>query len=357
MRIVILHTRLSGYIAAAWRALKRQTGCEFLIYVWPNQQDAPFDVAQFDDLGTIRNRRDYTDSEIEQAVRDFVPEAILTSGWADKGYLRICRRMRGLGVPVVAGCDTQWTGSFRQWVASKASAMHVRRAIDVLWVTGERQATLARALGYTGDAIWEGYYACNWSEFATSEMEPSEEVSTSPYFLFVGRYVDAKGLDTLAQAYRKYCGMVDAPWKLVCAGTGPLGPMLRAAGAEDRGFLQPDKLPALMRAAAAFVLPSRFEPWGVVVQEAAASGLPLVLSDRVGAGVHLLRGHWNGYVFPAGSDEKLAKALVEIHEMPQAKREHMSRNSFRLSQQYTPERWGEVFVSGLENFRVSRSRN
>ncbi|MEE4212657.1 MAG: hypothetical protein V2I43_25715, partial [Parvularcula sp.] len=161
MRIVILQTRLSGYMAASLRALKRQTGCKYLIYAWPNQPDAPFDATQFEDLGAIRNRFEHKDIEIEQAVRDFVPDAILVSGWADRGYVGICRRVRRAGVPVIAGSDTQWTGSLRQRAASFTARLHVRRTIDVLWVSGERQAMLARALGYASDRIWDGYYACD----------------------------------------------------------------------------------------------------------------------------------------------------------------------------------------------------
>lgn len=358
-RLAFLHTRLSGYMAASLRALKSQSGCEFLIYCWPNQPDAPFDMSQFEDLGTVRNRRDYTDAEIERAVMDFAPEAILTSGWADKGYVAICRRMRRAGVPVIAGCDTQWTGSLRQVLAGLTAGLHVQRAIDVLWVSGERQATLARALGYSGDRIWDGYYACDWSKFAKAEGEASVAVanSTDPYFLYVGRYAEVKGLDTLAEAYGKYREIVEAPWKLVCVGAGPLGPKLRAAGAEDRGFIQPDDLPDVMQAAAAFVLPSRFEPWGVVVQEAAASGLPLVLSDQVGAGVHLMRRNWNGYSFPAGSSDHLASALVSMHHLSDDKRADMARNSVMLSRQYTPERWSDVFMSGYKDLRGAGRRS
>lgn len=358
-RLVLLHTRLSGYMAASLRALKRRTGCELLIYCWPNQADAPFDMAQFEDLGTIRNRRDHADAEIESAVKDFAPDAILTSGWADKGYLGICRRMRNAGVPVIAGCDTQWKGSVRQIAAGLTSGLHVQKAIDVLWVSGERQAALARALGYSGASIWDGYYACDWSMFAKTDEAPPNDGAEKPdpYFLYVGRYVEVKGLDTLAEAYAKYRETVETPWKLICAGAGPLGPMLQDAGAEDLGFVQPQDLPEIMRAAGAFVLPSRFEPWGVVVQEAAASGLPLVLSDQVGAGVHLMRSHWNGFGFPAGSADRLADALVSMHNLSEQKRAEMARNSFQLSRQYTPERWAEVFTSGFDALRIARAQS
>jgi glycosyltransferase involved in cell wall biosynthesis len=342
-------------MAASWRALKRRTGAKLLIYAWPNQPDAPFDVSEFSDLGEIYSRNDFGVAEIEASVRKFGPDAILTSGWADRGYMKVCHNLRKIGIPVIAGSDNQWIASPRQIAAIITSRLHVHRWIDVLWVPGERQATFARALGYSGDRLWDGYYACDWSSFAAPDIEQSaQDVSSKePFFLFVGRYVDVKGIDTLAAAYCMYRNAVSEPWPLVCAGAGPIAKVLRDAGAIDRGFVQPQNLPNLMQSASAFVLPSRFEPWGVVVQEAAASGLPLILSDRVGAAPHLLRPGFNGFAFPAGSVEHLAKCLLEFHAQTVEMRSDMARNSYMLSRQYMPERWADTFVSGLNAFRAA----
>jgi glycosyltransferase involved in cell wall biosynthesis len=375
MKVAVLHSRLSGYLAACLREFKARTGAELLIYCWPNQRDAPFEAEMFADLGEVRNRREHADAEIEAAVRDFRPDAILTSGWVDRGYVKICKSMRKQGVPVIAGCDTQWTGGLRQQVAAWTARWHVRKAIDVLWVTGERQAVLGRALGYHGERLWDGYYACDWDRFARGGQRPEVRdqtlevraqgsefrgvdgvlqnpdfrpaISASRSFLYVGRYVAEKGLATLAAAYRSYSERVEHPWRLLCAGSGPLRDLLIAAGAEDLGFSQPTELPALMHSASAFILPSCFEPWGVVVHEAAASGLPLILSDACGAGVHLLRDQFNGFLFPAGDAGRLAAAMVRMTQMDELQREGFSEASFQLSRQYSPERWAATLMAGL----------
>ena len=354
MRIALLHTRLSGYLAACLRAYQRMTGAELLIYAWPHQTDAPFDPTLFADLGEVHSRRDTSDEEIEAAVRRFSPDAILTSGWADKGYVRICRSMRRRGVPVIAGCDTQWTGGLRQRVAGLTAPLHVQKVIDVLWVTGERQAVLARSLGFRGNRLWDGYYACDWKAFASAGRDSARTTVSAAdrAFLFVGRYVPVKGLDTLLAAYRMYRGRVSSPWRLRCAGTGPLQGELTGDGVEDLGFIQPDALPGVMAGANAFVLPSRFEPWGVVAHEAAASGLPLILSDACGAGVHLLRHLYNGYSFPAGSAASLADAMVAMHELSVDRWRAFGQASFELSKQYTPQRWAETLAQGIEKIVV-----
>ena len=112
--------------------------------------------------------------------------------------------------------------------------------------------------------------------------------------------------------------------------------------------MQPRDLPGLMQGASAFVLPSRFEPWGVVVQEAAASGLPLILSDACGAGVHLLRSHYNGFSFPTGSISELTRVLKAMHLLTPQQRSAYGKASYELSKQYTPRRWAETLLQGLQ---------
>ena len=78
------------------------------------------------------------------------------------------------------------------------------------------------------------------------------------------------------------------------------------------GFHQGNDLVELYVCADLFCLPSRHEPWGVVVNEAAACALPLLLSDRVGAGRDLVRAGQNGYVFASNRPEALERASASI---------------------------------------------
>lgn len=346
MKLLVLYTRLSGYTAACLRAFRGKSDAEILIYTWPNQKNAPFDSATFSDIGDIRSRTEFSVTAIEQSIQVFEPDAVLVSGWADKDYIKICRKLKSQGILVISGCDTQWTGSLRQRIARIVAPMHTEKFIDVLWVAGERQRQLATKLGYSGERCWDGYYACNWDAFAQPQAEVNL-VSNIGKFLYVGRYEPEKGLDTLAAAYRIYCHEVQDPWLLICAGSGSLRNLLLEAGAEDRGFVQPADLPTLMCEATAFVLPSRIEPWGVVAQEAAASHLPLILSNACGSSVHLLRPNFNGFRFESGSVSGLVSALKSMHMLRPEQRKEYGKASFDLSKQYTPQRWAEVFMFGL----------
>tara|TARA_B110000879_G_scaffold212471_1_gene308866 strand:+ start:1269 stop:2327 length:1059 start_codon:yes stop_codon:yes gene_type:complete len=352
MKIVILHTRLAPYYVACLRELAAQ-GHALLVFARPQDPNAPFDRSQFEGIGEVRDRNGLSESEIQSAVEAFSPDAVVVAGWSDKGYMRVCRQLKKSAIPVIAGCDTQWKGNLRQYIASWTARWHIHRSIDVLWVAGERQRLFAKELGYTGKRCWDGVYACDWQRFADAEGDNRR--SEDPAFLFVGRYVDVKGIDTLAQAYQQYCGLVEQPWRLICAGAGPLRDTLLEVGADDRGFVQPADLPALMAEASAFVLPSRFEPWGVVVQEAAASALPLICSDACGATVHLLREHYNGYSFTQADVEALTERMVHMTQLSQKNYQLFSERSAELSQQYTPIRWAQTLalgVAGLTKLKV-----
>jgi glycosyltransferase involved in cell wall biosynthesis len=291
--------------------------------------------------------------EIETLVRQFNPQAIFMSGWLDKAYLQVARDLKREGVMIVAGSDTQWTGSLRQQVGQVIAPWYLHSAIDVLWVSGERQRQLAQRLGYTGSRCWSGVYACDWHRFAEvyAQRNSTHGEEQLPCFLYVGRYVSVKGLDVLVEAYRHYRALVPGPWPLICAGAGEQQHLFdEQEGIENRGFIQPDQLPALMAEAAAFVLPSRREPWGVVVQEAAATGLPLLCSDASGAAVHLLQDHYNGYLFENGNAIHLAHCMVRLTEASIEERQQMGHRSYLLSQQYTPQRWASTFMQGVETY-------
>lgn len=362
MNLLVLHRRLSGYFIACLKALARSPDHNIITVAWPDQKDAPFDPSVFYGIGTVKSRGDYTAEELHQLAEDFRPDCVLVSGWSDKGYLKVCRALKAGGVMIISGCDTQWKGSLRQQVACAVAPWHVQKFIDVFWVTGERQRQFAAKLGYPADRCWDGYYACDWDLFSAVAEKRSQETKAENLnekngrsFCYVGRYVPVKGLDTLAEAYRLYSENVESPWKLICAGKGECREDLIAAGAEDRGFIQPEALPTFFAEASAFILPSRFEPWGVVVQEAAATGLPVIVSDACGAGVHLLRDRWNGRSFAGGDAAHLADCMLWMHQQTEGELAALGRNSFELSKQYTPERWAETLATGVARWKEAPS--
>jgi glycosyltransferase involved in cell wall biosynthesis len=147
-------------------------------------------------------------------------------------------------------------------------------------------------------------------------------LSTERTGIFVGRFVEAKGVHIILEAIS---GL--APGKrpqLLLVGEGPFKSryeaIIRGGDLPVRfvGFQQKDQLPGLYASADFFVLPSLSEPWGVVVNEAMACGLPVLLSDQVGAAYDLLAQGVNGFMLPAGDVAAWRNALAAFMELPEA---------------------------------------
>jgi glycosyltransferase involved in cell wall biosynthesis len=345
-RVAILYSRLSGYLLSCLRTLKSCFNIELLVFSWAPTEDAPFDRSQFQCIDHLYLKTSYPTKNIIEILETFCPDAIYIAGWRDKDYLKVANFFKKQGIPIICGLDNQWEGSWRQKIGSILAPLYLHPSIDVLWVAGERQASFAKRLGYSGRKIWYGLYCCDWEKFASVRLLENHKIDK--FFLFVGRYVYDKGLQDLIKAYRDYRSHTENPWKLYCVGSGELKPLLNnLEGVSDLGFIQPDDLPVVMHQASAFILPSRKENWGVVIQEAAASSLPLICSDACGATVHLLQHEYNGFLFEPNNVDQLTYCLIKMSQMSDSNRVKMGERSHALSKQFTPQRWANTFLEGL----------
>jgi glycosyltransferase involved in cell wall biosynthesis len=158
--------------------------------------------------------------------------------------------------------------------------------------------------------------------------------------LHVGRLIAFKRIDRLVEAVARAAQAATAPVRLVLVGDGPeegaLRRLARTRGVEVifAGFREGDALVAAYVAADVLALVSERETWGVVVNEAMACGLPLVLSDRVGAAADLLVPGENGERVRSGDVEGLAQALAALADDPQ-RRARYGRRSRELVGSWT----------------------
>ena len=348
-RIGVLFSRLSGYMVACLRQLKDRHGIKLLVIRHKPASNAPFDEELFSWIDHLLDSEGLRAEEMSSRMKEFNPDGIFMAGWVDKRYLEVARAFKRSGVPVIAGSDSQWNGTFKQYLGILSASQLLHPAIDVLWVSGERQRQFAYRLGFKGESCWTGYYSCDWDRFAVNQSKNLQVRSKS--FLFVGRYVPVKGIDVLIEGYEKYREKANDSWNLQCVGTGHLDNLLSdKKGIENIGFVQPGELPEIMWNSSALVLPSRKEPWGVVIQEAAAAGLPIICSDVCGAGVHLVAQGFNGYIFQSENSDHLAESMLRISSLPFEKWKLMSSNSYQLSRQFTPEIWADTLINGLRKF-------
>lgn len=330
MRITILWSALAGYSVALFRELANfeDSGLQ-LIYQKP-QLVAPYEKFDLSFCEDCLEDRPNIRAELEDRVRVFLPDCVLMSGWAHPHFMRIARTMRLRHAYVIAAIDNQWQASLKQYLGIAGARWFLKPAIDTLLVAGERQEQLARRLGY--EDVLRGCYAAEIDEFKTSVPVTSRPRA----FLFIGRLVDAKNLIRLRKAYELYRERARDPWSLLIAGSGPLAPALsNVKGIELLGFVQPRQLPEVMLRARCLVLPSTFEPWGVVIHEAAAAGLLIIATYECGATTELVRDGVNGWIVNSGT-ESIATGMLRVTQSEDKELRAMSEASSLLAGLWSP---------------------
>jgi glycosyltransferase involved in cell wall biosynthesis len=184
-------------------------------------------------------------------------------------------------------------------------------------------------------------------EFRQARKIPGEQVVC----LFVGRLVEQKALDTLLAAF-EIAAARDSRLGLAIVGDGPGRSLVERSSGKFPGRIwfagreNQQGVISWMRSCDALVLPSRSEPWGLVVNEAMVCGLPVIVSDACGCVDDLVFHDENGYVFPVGNVDKLAEAMVAM-AADKEKRRAMGDASQRNIAPWVIERQAETIKTAL----------
>lgn len=156
----------------------------------------------------------------------------------------------------------------------------------------------------------------------------------SYYFLFVGRMIEEKNIPLLLRAYKIYLdrAAVLPARNLVLCGTGPLEENLKElvakmglSGVHFAGYVRHPEIYSYYAQAHALVLPSSQETWGLVVNEALAAGVPVLVSDACGCASDLISEDRTGWVFPSENAESLANLMFEVDQLDASKRSKMQK--------------------------------
>jgi glycosyltransferase involved in cell wall biosynthesis len=343
-RVAVLWTGLSGYFNACLRELAIRPGVELLVAHMAPVGEAPFDDAQFAWMPmriTIRGRFD-RDALLER-VGSFAPDVLLVSSWHIGAYRHVLRRLRPRPLRVLC-MDNQWHGTLKQWMGVLSSSWYVRPLYEAVFLPGERQADFARRLGFPESRIWHGLYCPDAAPLA--ELPDGMRSAPSHAFGYIGRLAPEKGIEDLLEAYEIYRQSRPDPWVLRVAGQGPLNDVVEGYEHVIRsGFVQPAGLAEWMEGIGCLVVPSRFEPWGVVISEGAWAGLPMIVTNACGAAPHLVHDFVNGRVARSGDVQSLVECLVNVSNASDDKLLAMGRISRGLASPYTPGRWADTVIA------------
>lgn len=347
--VLILYTELAGYTIASLAALSK-FNVEVHLVRWPVNPEAPFQFELSEQI-KVYERQSYDEPALIKLTESIKPDLILCSGWNDKGYLAVCKTWFNR-IPVVLAMDNKWRGGAKQQLARLISGFTILKTFTHCWVPGEQQKLYAKKLGFPDEKIKTGFYTCDtlrFSEIYVTQHDAKQK--TFPHvFIYAGRYYDFKGVVELWNAFIKLKNKSASDWKLICLGAGDVPPVVHP-DIEHKGFVQPGQMLEVMKHAGVFILPSRVEPWGVVVQEFGAAGFPLLLSDNVGAKEAFLDEEVNGISFKAGEESAIILAMKRITEMSDQKLLEMGKKSHELALKNSPELWARTLLSLIVNLK------
>jgi len=269
---------------------------------------------------------------LKRKLREGRFDAIWVHGWGHFGLKQAIDAAHAVGIPVLLrGESTPDNSILRSWRRRVRDALCHRlfaRCAGFLCI-GSLNRQFYKSFGVTDERLFMTPYAVDndWFQARCAEAAPRREnfrfelglTRRQPILLFAAKFTAVKAPADLIAAYvQAFPGKGSTRPYLLFAGDGPLRSQLQAqAGARVGtdihflGFRNQSELPALYDLCDVFVLPSHFEPWGLVVNEAMNAGRPVIVSDRVGAAPDLVEPGANGWIFPAGDVSTLAHTLRE----------------------------------------------
>jgi glycosyltransferase involved in cell wall biosynthesis len=336
MRIAVIVNMVAPYTKPLFAQLAERDECDLLVVSetrmerdrrWRPEADLPFEHVLLDawtlDLAWLavgsgfKTRFDtyiYVPKRPLAPLRRFSPDVVVAAGggiWSSPANIAALAARRWRHWALVP-----WWGSF-----TREKSTWPRRLAEPWVKTFMRSsdAWLVYGTRHVRDVVELGADPARTVIAPITAMAPEEPVERhrapapgQTRYLFVGRFIERKGLDVLLKAFR---GLNRG--ELWIVGDGPLRGRVEAAAAPNPrirllGHLQGDELANVYLQADVLVVPSVYEAWGLVVHEGLAYGLPVIVTDQVGAGDDLIDPGINGYVVPAGSSKALREAMHAV---------------------------------------------
>jgi 1,2-diacylglycerol 3-alpha-glucosyltransferase len=370
--IAILFDRLGPYhwarlqaAARLFRVVAVETCAVTREYQWERiEEPRAFDrVTLFDEMSNGRSPKGAPlRQKMTKALHEADPAVTMIPGWGTPASLIALEWCLQNQRPAVVMSESNAFDEKRY-----ALAESIKRIVVSLFSAGlaggQLQMEYLIALGLPRNRVFTGYDVVDNEYFRQKGEEVRSQASEARrkyglpgnYFLASARFVPKKNLPTLIRAYARYRQLAgsredgqrttdNGPWDLVLLGDGPLRADLCRlifdlklhGNVHLPGFVQHRELPAYYALADVFAHASTTEPWGLVVNEAMATGLPVIVSSRCGCVPDLVAEGKNGFTFDPESVEGLAKLMLDMCRLSKRRLEEMRGESRRIIEDFTP---------------------
>ncbi len=305
---------------------------------------------------------------LARALRRASPVAIVCGGYNYFASWQALWLARSRGIPFLLWSESNLQDLRRAHRVVEFLKDQFLRRCSGFVVPGRAAREYLHAHGIKDESVYAAPNAVDNDLFATAGAEARQNAEAmrsslnlpDRYFLFVGRLVREKGVFDLVSAYAKLNEKVRRCMGLVFVGDGEVRAQLEEQARaispgviRFAGFAHREQLAAYYALAEVLVLPTYTDTWGLVVNEAMACGLPVIVSRVAGCVADLVDNEWNGFLLAPGDASSLAVVMTNLSDRPELCAT-MGANSMKRISQYTPQSWAEGLVCAIENVGVER---
>lgn len=303
--------------------------------------------------------KDYTEYIINPTILFELTkyDCVITAGWLDFSCQMTYLFSKIYGYKYIIWSEsTLFEDSWQRRLALPYVKWAVKNASGYIAI-GSRSKKYLETLGAPANKIEIAYSTVDIEHFADkSRLTLSEKnkikkkigiPEKNNVILYVGQFIPRKNVFSLIKAFsllKEHCS-------LLLVGYGPEKQALEGYILKNNitsvVFLphqEVSEMPAYYGIADVFVLPSIEETWGLVVNEAMACGLPIIISDKVGCGSDLVKNEVNGFIYPVNNSDLFYSRLKKIIDNNELKKS-MALKSSELIKEKSPSNAAKAFIS------------
>lgn len=287
----------------------------------------------------------------------FKPDVINLPGYYEPAMVLVQLCCRLMGIKVVLSIDSTESDNANVWYREAIKRFIIGQA-NGFFCYGTLAADYMKKLGANesqilmrNNAVDNDAVATIYNQTDKEALRKQHNVKTKRNFIYIGRLMKIKNIICLLDAFES---LNTDDWGLLLVGNGgdkeEILDHIEKNGLKNITFVsaQPwQKVPEYLALADVLVLPSYSEPWGLVVNEAMACGVPVIVSDKCGCSIDLVQNNINGFTFDPTNINELASRMSYFVENPE-KIDDFGRKGKDIIIQYSPRQVAEDMLAGFE---------
>ena len=306
-------------------------------------------------------------SRLPTFLEQIRPDILVIPGWGYPISQAVLKWAKQHNLPAVLMSESKWNDAPRVWWKEQLKSLLYIRKFQAALVGGQSHENYLERLGFPKESIFKGYDIVDNDHFTTHSTLAKQNfhhthsqypsIPQRPYFISVSRFIERKNVPFLVDSFAAYRQAIhpENAWDLVICGSGVEESTIRShiekyqlqKSVHLPGFQPYQAIPSWFGLAGAFIHPAVSEQWGLVVNEAMASGLTVIVSNRCGCFEELVVEGVNGFGFDPTNQQQLTDIMLKISS-GSIDLEKMGAAALHHIQNFSPEHFAQGLKQALE---------